>query len=135
MQSIIKSRAYQKAKRLVSATIDSPAKLLNLANSAQKKASRHASRKLADVLEPIKTSYRLIRAYASGDYRGISLENFGLIIAAIIYFVMPADALPDFIAVLGFTDDAAILAWTFERVSHDLNKFLDWEASIKNDQE
>ncbi|HEX7037301.1 MAG TPA: YkvA family protein [Pseudomonadales bacterium] len=29
---------------------------------------------------------------------------------ALAYFVMPADLIPDFVAVLGFTDDAAVLA-------------------------
>lgn len=119
----------------MSATIDSPVKLAGLANSAQKKASKHASRKLANVLEPIKVSYRLIQAYASGTYRDISLENFGLIVAAIIYFVMPVDALPDFIAGLGFTDDAAVLAWTFKRVSEELNKFVAWESSSGDHQD
>ena len=81
MKWIIQSRAYRKAKRLVSTTIESPAKLLSLANSAQQKAAKQASDKLADLIDPIKASYRLIRAYASGAYRDISLENFGLIVA------------------------------------------------------
>ncbi len=34
----------------------------------------------------------------------------GVLVAALAYFVMPADAIPDFIAGLGFTDDAAVLA-------------------------
>ena len=129
MKWIIQSRAYRKAKRLVSTTIESPAKLLSLANSAQQKAAKQASDKLADLIDPIKASYRLIRAYASGAYRDISLENFGLIVAAIIYFVMPIDALPDFIAGLGFADDAAVLAWTFRKVSEELARFTDWETS------
>jgi uncharacterized membrane protein YkvA (DUF1232 family) len=129
MNWIFQSRAYRKAKRLVSATIESQAKLLSLANSAQQKAAKQASAKLADLLEPIKTSYRLIRAYASGTYRDISVENFGLIVAAIIYFVMPLDALPDFIAGLGFADDAAVLAWTFRKVNEELARFLHWETS------
>jgi len=126
---IIQSRAYRKAKSLVSATIESPAKLLNLANSAQKKAARQASNKLNDVIDQVSASYRLIRAYANGTYREISLESFGLIVAAIIYFVMPIDALPDFIAGLGFTDDATVLAWTFKKVSEELERFLRWEKS------
>lgn len=132
MKWIIQSRAYRKAKSLVSATIENPAKLLNLANSAQSKAAKHAGHKLAEVLEPIKASYRLIRAYASGTYRDISLDSFGLIVAAIIYFVMPVDALPDFIAGLGFTDDAAVLAWTFKKVAEELQRFLNWEAQQEN---
>jgi len=102
---------------------------MGLANSAQQKATKQVSHKIANVLDSIKASYRLIRAYANGSYRDISLENFGLIVAAIIYFVMPLDALPDFIAGLGLTDDAAILAWTFGKVSEELDRFLDWEGS------
>lgn len=32
----------------------------------------------------------------------------GMMLAALAYFVMPIDAIPDFIAGLGFTDDAAV---------------------------
>lgn len=34
----------------------------------------------------------------------------GMMLAALAYFVMPVDAIPDFIAGLGFTDDAAVFA-------------------------
>jgi len=132
LNRITNSRAYQKAQRLVSATIASPAKLLSLAGSARKKASKNAQSKVSDLLEPIKASYRLIQAYASGNYRDISLENFGLIVAAVIYFVMPIDAMPDFIAGLGLADDATLLAWTFSKVKEELDRFLNWEQQQDN---
>lgn len=34
----------------------------------------------------------------------------GTLLAALAYFVMPADLIPDFIIGFGFTDDAAVLA-------------------------
>jgi uncharacterized membrane protein YkvA (DUF1232 family) len=34
----------------------------------------------------------------------------GVLIAALAYFVMPFDAVPDFIVGFGFTDDAAVMA-------------------------
>ncbi|HEX4534847.1 MAG TPA: YkvA family protein [Rhizomicrobium sp.] len=34
----------------------------------------------------------------------------GVLLAALAYFVMPVDVIPDFIAGFGFTDDAAVLA-------------------------
>ncbi len=34
----------------------------------------------------------------------------GILLAALAYFVMPIDAIPDFVAILGFTDDVAVLA-------------------------
>ncbi|HEX5378826.1 MAG TPA: YkvA family protein [Phenylobacterium sp.] len=34
----------------------------------------------------------------------------GMIMAALAYFVLPTDAIPDFLGVIGFTDDAAVFA-------------------------
>lgn len=34
----------------------------------------------------------------------------GILLAALAYFVMPMDVIPDFIAVFGFTDDVTVLA-------------------------
>ncbi|MDP1630043.1 MAG: YkvA family protein [Caulobacter sp.] len=34
----------------------------------------------------------------------------GLMLAAMAYFVLPTDAIPDFLAGIGFTDDAAVFA-------------------------
>jgi uncharacterized membrane protein YkvA (DUF1232 family) len=41
----------------------------------------------------------------------------GILIAALAYFVLPFDAIPDFIAGFGFTDDAAVLALALRLVS------------------
>jgi uncharacterized membrane protein YkvA (DUF1232 family) len=40
-----------------------------------------------------------------------------ILIAALAYFVIPTDAIPDFVAGLGFTDDAAVLAMAVGLVS------------------
>lgn len=52
--------------------------------------------------------------------------------SALAYFIVPTDLVPDFIAVLGFTDDATVLALAFRSVSghirddhrRDAQKFL-----------
>jgi uncharacterized membrane protein YkvA (DUF1232 family) len=44
----------------------------------------------------------------------------GVLFAALAYFVMPFDAVPDFIAGLGFTDDAAVLAMAVGLVSRHI---------------
>ena len=41
----------------------------------------------------------------------------GVLIAALAYFVVPFDAIPDFVAGFGYTDDAAVLATALGIVS------------------
>ncbi len=41
----------------------------------------------------------------------------GVLFGALAYFVMPFDVIPDFVAGLGFTDDAAVLAMALGLVS------------------
>ena len=40
-----------------------------------------------------------------------------MLLGAIAYFVMPADAIPDMLPILGFTDDAAVVAGTIKLVT------------------
>jgi uncharacterized membrane protein YkvA (DUF1232 family) len=48
--------------------------------------------------------------------------------AALLYWLMPLDLIPDPILALGFIDDAAILGWVLKRLSDDLAAFRAWEA-------
>lgn len=64
-------------------------------------------RKLARALpfsEDILAAYHCVRDPSTPTRVRITL------LAALAYFVMPADAIPDIIPILGFTDDAAVLA-------------------------
>lgn len=129
---LLSSRAYIKAKALVGSTLNSPQKLLELVASAQIKTTKNLGDSLNAIMEPVNTVIRLLKAYASGEYRDISLESLTLIAASIIYFVMPVDVIPDFIIALGYTDDAALLAWTLRSVSQDLERFIAWENKQKS---
>ena len=45
------------------------------------------------------------------------LQVKAILMGALAYFIVPADMLPDFIAWLGFTDDAAVLAAAIRTVA------------------
>jgi len=126
---LLRSRAYTKALNLVNGITASPGRLLDLVSQAQGKFSAGRGGKLGEMIESVSAAFRLVKAYAAGTYREISLESLGLIVASIIYFVMPLDVLPDFILGLGLTDDAALFAWTLRAVASDLERFMQWEAS------
>lgn len=72
---------------------------------------------------------RLIRAYAVGSYREIPWKTILLIVAAILYFLNPLDIVPDILPFTGLTDDFAILLWVYNSVSHEIQKFLNWEKN------
>jgi uncharacterized membrane protein YkvA (DUF1232 family) len=44
----------------------------------------------------------------------------GMMLAALAYFVLPVDAVPDFIAGLGYTDDAAVFAALMSIIGRNL---------------
>jgi uncharacterized membrane protein YkvA (DUF1232 family) len=48
------------------------------------------------------------------------LQVKATLIGAIAYFVLPFDAIPDVLPVLGFTDDAAVLATALKLVASSI---------------
>ncbi len=66
--------------------------------------------KLLRVAGHIPFAEELAAAYFCAVDPGTPARVKGVLVAALAYFVIPADAIPDFIAGLGFTDDAAVLA-------------------------
>lgn len=73
---------------------------------------------------------RIASAYASGKYRDISWKSVLIVLAAIIYFLNPIDLIPDFIPVLGLTDDFSVLLWVYSTIGGEIDKFLAWERSL-----
>lgn len=126
---ILNSRAYDKARALMNSTLNSPELLSKLVTDGQGKLTTYKDNARVSVIEPIETAIRLIKAYASGEYRDIPFESIALIITAIIYFIMPIDVVPDFILALGHLDDIAVLTWTFRTVADELKKFITWEIN------
>jgi uncharacterized membrane protein YkvA (DUF1232 family) len=72
---------------------------------------------------------RLIRAYATGQYREVEWKTVLYIIAALIYFINPIDLIPDMLPMTGFTDDFGVLLWVYNAVGSEIKKFLSWEKS------
>lgn len=58
-----------------------------------------------------------LAAYYCALDRETPLRVRGALLAALAYFVMPLDFLPDVLPALGFTDDAAVLMMAFQLIS------------------
>ena len=52
----------------------------------------------------------LLAAYYCAFDRATPLQVKAALVGALAYFVLPADAIPDLLPILGYADDAAVLA-------------------------
>ena len=65
--------------------------------------------KIKKSLSHIPFAEDVIAAYYCAFDAATPLKVKGILLAAIAYFIMPFDVIPDFILGLGFTDDMAVL--------------------------
>ena len=73
--------------------------------------------KLARVLASVPFATEAVAAYYAAFDPATPLRAKGILLAALAYFIMPFDVIPDFIVGLGFTDDMAVLLTAFNLVS------------------
>jgi uncharacterized membrane protein YkvA (DUF1232 family) len=116
--------ALQKGKQL----LDERFRLARLARRAYHKTldEEDAVRAVKDDLLALA---RLVRAWANGDYRQVSRKTILAVIGAVLYFVSPIDAIPDFIPVAGLADDVAVVAAVVRAVRGALDRFRQWETA------
>ena len=61
-------------------------------------------------------------AYYCAIDRDTPLRVRGILLAALGYFVLPIDAVPDVLAVIGFTDDIAVLTTAFALINRHIKE-------------
>lgn len=107
-----------------------PSRLRALATRARTKMKQHGDQ-IGEIREDLPVLVRAVRAYSSGEYRKLPWKTVTSIVAALLYFVSPADLIPDFIPVIGYIDDAAVIALVLRGVRGDLTKFERWESKSR----
>nr|WP_205042194.1 YkvA family protein [Rhodoligotrophos defluvii] len=75
----------------------------------EKRVRRGFWRKLGRVASRIPFAQSLIAAYYCATDPDTPLRAKAVLFAALAYFVVPFDFLPDILTAIGFTDDAAVL--------------------------
>ena len=108
------------ARRLLAA-----GRLPALLFAVARKGSSEGSR-LGRIKDDLRLLQSLCLAYWRGEYRSISPKSILFIVAGLMYFLSPLDALPDFIPGLGMFDAIAVLAWVMKQVTDELDAFRTW---------
>lgn len=123
------SEEFQKTRRRADQYKKDPEKVKKLMDDVEEKIKDDQHRgPLGEMWKYLTTLIRLVKAYFSGKYTIVPWESIALALTAIIYFVSPVDLIPDFIPVVGYLDDAFVIAFVVKAIKADLDNFLDWES-------
>ncbi len=101
-----------------------PALLLAVTRKSASQGGR-----LGALKSELKVLLALCTAWWRGEYRGISSQALLSVVAALLYFVSPIDAIPDVLLGVGFIDDIAVLGWLMRTWSGELDEFRAWLAA------
>lgn len=120
---------FKSAKARAERILRNPEKLKNLISMTLEKLNKMDKNKLTvgDFFRRVKVFIRMIKAYVRGEYRAIPWKMVVMLVAGLVYFVMPLDILPDFIPVTGFLDDITVIIWIFNNFKKEIDAFETWE--------
>ena len=68
----------------------------------------------------------MIRSYMKKEYTEIPVGTIIGVVAALIYFVSPIDAIADAIPVVGYIDDVVVVGWAIKMIHDDLQDYRQW---------
>jgi uncharacterized membrane protein YkvA (DUF1232 family) len=77
-------------------------------------------RKVRETIGKIPFTEDAVAAYYCAIDRATPLSTKAILMGALAYFIVPTDVIPDFIAGLGYTDDAAVLIAALKAISDHL---------------
>lgn len=75
----------------------------------------------------VELAVECVRDVVYGRYR-LPWKTVAALSAALAYFLAPIDAIPDFVPLIGFIDDAAVLGLVFGAAESDLRRYCDWRG-------
>jgi len=68
----------------------------------------------------------MVKSYVKKEYTEIPVGTLVAIISALLYFVSGLDLIPDAIPIVGFADDAAVIAFCLQKVGEDVQDYIKW---------
>ena len=93
----------------------------------------HAGVGAEHFFKQVKLLYELCRDWYDGKYTGPTWQTIATILGALLYVVMPIDLIPDWIVIIGWTDDAAVVAATIRKIRNELMDYLNFRGESASD--
>jgi len=81
---------------------------------------------LKSALKNVRVLYALFKDTVNGKYK-LPPTSVAMIGGGLLYFILPADLIPDFIPVIGYLDDLAILTTIMNSLKNEINAYRIWK--------
>jgi curved DNA-binding protein CbpA len=81
---------------------------------------------LKAVLKNVGVLYALFKDAVNGKYK-LHPSSVAMIGGGLLYFILPADLIPDFIPVIGYLDDLAVLKTIMNSLNKEIEEYRIWK--------
>ena len=84
---------------------------------------------LKAALKRVRVLYSLFKDAVNGKYK-LHPTHVAMIGGGLLYFILPADFIPDFIPVIGYLDDMAVLTTIMNSLSKEIGEYRIWKEKL-----
>lgn len=95
------------------------------------------TRALADKVTTSKISIRrllreiqLLSEMVSNRKFSLQWKSKAIVLGGLAYFLLPTDAIPDFIPFVGYIDDGAVIAAVLRILAHEIERYTNFKKSL-----
>jgi len=81
---------------------------------------------LKTALKNVRMLYALFKDTVNGKYK-MTPASVAMIGGGLLYFILPADLIPDFIPVIGYLDDLAVLTTIMNSLNKEISDYRIWK--------
>ncbi|MEM7003256.1 MAG: YkvA family protein [Pseudomonadota bacterium] len=122
-------RRFAEFRQRADGLVESPERLQGLVKRAVAKLGSSArGGRFAEFRRQLGLAIEMLRAWLAGDYPHISRTTLVVLAAALLYFVVPLDVIPDFLFGWGLIDDVAVLTYVFGQVQEEIVAYENFKA-------
>lgn len=102
------------------AFINDKEKMQNLLNRFKEFFNNNS---LEEIKDNMNEAFNYVSDVFSGRYKDYSMTALITLVAGMVYVVSPIDIIPDFIPIVGFTDDITVFLFVLKSVNDELERY------------
>ena len=102
-------------------------RVLSQSRNLEAKVKRLDPKRYRGFIENISSLFGMLSDYWTGNYSAMPWTVVAAIIFALLYFLNPADLIPDIIPGLGYIDDASVVGIVVASIEHHIGAYRHWK--------